>query len=76
LQSRKEVSGFQAAKRILTAAGKWLELLILSPEEAKPHLNGVIRFIMKRCVKIPQKGRVYPLELVDKLSGNCSEATD
>jgi len=67
LEQKKEVSDFKATRQILTIADKWLEFIILEPKKIQSLLTNTIRFIMKRCFKIPQKDRAYPLELLDKL---------
>jgi len=67
LHGRREASGPEAANELVVIADKWLESVILHPENVKQSLNGAIRFIMKHCFKIPQKDRVYPLELPDKM---------
>jgi len=67
LHGRREASGPKAANEIAVISDKWLEFIILRPENIKCLLNNTIRFIMKHCFKIPQKDRVYPLELLDKM---------
>lgn len=67
LQSKKEVSEYRAGKQLIIMARTWLELLIKQPEQIKPLLIDTIDFITTHCIKIKQKNRVYPLELLDKM---------
>jgi len=65
---RKEISEIKAAKHIQVILEDWCKNLILCPEEAKKILCSSADFIMRKCIKIKQKDRVYPLELTKALS--------
>jgi hypothetical protein len=68
LYHKKEVSEYRAAKQFIIIAEKWLELIIQGPTRIKPLLMNTLDFITTHCLKIKQKDRIYPLELLDSLS--------
>jgi hypothetical protein len=68
LHHKKEVSEHRAAKQLIGMAEKWLELIIQAPTQIKSLLINTLNFITTHCIKIKQKDRVYPLELLDRLS--------
>jgi hypothetical protein len=68
LHYKKEVSEHRAAKQFIIIADKWLELVIQTPTRIKSLLINTLHFITTHCLKIKQKDRVYPLELLDRMS--------
>jgi hypothetical protein len=68
LQNKKEVSDYRAAKQLIIMAEKWLELIIQEPQRIPQLLINTLNFITTQCIKIKQKDRVYPLELLYNMS--------
>ena len=68
LTQKREVSDFRAARIFQIFAGEWLRLLLCESHRVKKFLEELAGFISVRCLKIRQKDRIYPLELLESLS--------
>jgi len=68
LTQKREVSDFRAARIFQIFAGEWLRLLLCEPHRVKKFLEELAGFISVQCLKIRQKDRIYPLELLENLS--------
>lgn len=68
LTQNREVSEFRAAGIFRISASEWLRLLICEPGRVKIFLEELAGFISLQCLKIRQKDRIYPLELLEGLS--------
>jgi hypothetical protein len=63
-QLTREVSEFQAAKQIKIIGNEWLRAIFQEPQKVASILSGVVKFIIRHCLKCKSKKRVYPLELL------------
>lgn len=63
-QLSREVSEFQAAKQIKIIGNEWLRAIFQEPHKVASILSGVVKFIIKHCLKCKSKKRVYPLQLL------------
>jgi len=63
-QLAREVSEFQATQQIKIIGNEWLRAIFQEPAKVETILSGVVKFIIKHCLKGKSKKRVYPLELL------------
>jgi IS4 transposase len=64
---KREISEFRAARIIKTLAEGWFRMILCEPHKVKNFLRNIVGFISVRCLKIRQKDRIYPLELLENL---------
>jgi hypothetical protein len=64
---KDEVSDQKAGKHLKLVAQEWLRKIIQSPHEIESLLKDAVEFIAKRCIKIEQKDRTYPLKMLEML---------
>ena len=69
LFSHLEISYFRALRHFQTIGEKWFSLVLSSSVSSIfSLLQDAASFIKDHCFKIPQKGRVYPLQLLENIS--------
>lgn len=68
LETRIEISEFKTSKYLLITFSEILKLTIKKEEKKIPKLlRQSIEFIQKNCKKLKQKGRSYPIDIINSL---------
>ena len=65
IKSRREISEFRIAKQLLIYAKEWYRLILTEPMKVQNFLKDFVNFTIKHCIKIKQKNRFFPLEILE-----------